>query len=320
MGVVTFLLLTAGSDPKFEGMNRMSQDEIKNFLKGNFSNLDHKVSGCAKDFIWRCLQTIPSKRMSAPVADCHEWLWTPEKHLLFFRELDRRMLADWDHERELIPMPFELPDVVRASPPVAESNADSRFSQYFASRSEDTLRTLKSTPKASLHDTKPGDLAENSAREEHAHISPDLGTRPIITQIDKQSSQEIPEKLTNKLSQPPWEGFSKPNAAFVKPSPPSKRKRSSRNRVNEGALLPLTNLQRHLNPPPGNSKRERVLEELKKSRAKFLIEHNLAIPETPPKVESLEKTPLTPKGQKKRDALKRSSGGDPLGVPQIKFR
>lgn len=319
LGMVVFLLLAMSLDPNFEGMNRMSQDELKDFLSGNFSNLNHELSINAKNFIWRCLQTMPSMRMTAFDAECHDWLCTPDKHLSFFQELDRRMLGDWKRQEELRPMPFEIPDVGRGSSPATESNVEGRFSQYFAPKIDNPLQTSEPTSTAHLVGTRCGVADAGIKVEQSLSRASEPGAKTTAF-THKQTGLDMQHTPTSKQSQLPWEGFCKPPETFVKPSPPAKRKRPSRSRFSDAALLPLNNLERHLRLPPTDRQREQVLEELKRSNAKFIIEHDSIMPETPPKVISLHQAPPIIKRQKTRDALRNSADTRDLVAANVLFR
>lgn len=306
-------------DPNFEGMNRLNQDELKDLLSENFSNLNHELSFNAKNFIWKCLQTMPSMRMTAFDAECHDWLCTPDKHLSFFQELDRRMLGDWKHQEELRPLPFEIPDVGRGSSPATESNVEGRISQYFAPKTENPAQT--SEPTSTVHPVgKRCGVADAGINVEQSLSRASEPQAKMAGFTHKQTGLDMQHTPTSKQSRPPWAGFCTPSETFVKPTPPAKRKRPSRSRFSDAALLPLNNLERHLRLPPTNRQREQVLEELKRSNAKFVVEQDSTMPETPPKVISLHQAPPVAKRQKTRDALRNSADTRHLVAANIHFR
>jgi serine/threonine protein kinase len=185
LGMVVYLLLAMSLDPNFEGMNRMSQDQLRDFLSKNLSDLDHEVSYNAKNFLWRCLQTMPSMRMTAFDAECHDWLCTPEKHLSFFQELDRRMLRDWKQKDELSPMPFPIPDVGRGSPPSNELTEEGRFSQYFALNLENLSHASELLHAAHLVGTGCGEAdTETNVEQSFSRVSePEVTEAPFTDKL-----------------------------------------------------------------------------------------------------------------------------------------
>jgi hypothetical protein len=110
-------MLTASLDigdmiPK---LNRYTQESLDKSLKFNIFQPCLKLSRNCKIFVWQCLQIPPEGRMEAREAACHGWLCTPEKHLKFFQELDRRILHSWKAPTEMRAMPLQLPSVVLQS-------------------------------------------------------------------------------------------------------------------------------------------------------------------------------------------------------------
>jgi serine/threonine protein kinase len=105
-------------DLNYGDLNRMIQEDLDTTIESAFSSTEPSTSAEGSDFIWRCLRVDPEVRMTAIEAECHDWFCVPEDHLEFFRQLDRRMLMQWNIQRQLKPLPWELPDLqVRAKVP-----------------------------------------------------------------------------------------------------------------------------------------------------------------------------------------------------------
>lgn len=288
----------------------MEQKRIEILLRAGFSRSSRKISSHAKQFAWGCLQTNPSMRMNACEAGCHDWLCTPEKHLEFFRTLDRRIIREWEDQIEIRPMPMELPDLAKTSSLCADTALGIR-SQYFSSTTKEES-PLESEQLVHESNNSPPDVS----REVSSPRTLSAPT-PGLTEYSRETEGDETE---SKQSQPPWEGFPKP-ISFAKPSNPAKRKRSVKIKVKAAALLPLTNLERHLQPTPSNIQREQVLEELKKSNSKFLVESNSAMSMTPLQMNPLQRKPLIPKKQKSKmkDSSQTIESNKP-GTRHIKFR
>ncbi|KAG8414993.1 hypothetical protein J3458_008880 [Metarhizium acridum] len=114
LGIVAIIMLTAGLGieniiPKF---NRYTQTVLDRTLKQDIFQPCLKLSKNSKTFVWQCLQISPKVRISGLEAVCHDWLCTPEKHLLFFQQLDHKILGSWKAPVKLNPMPLQLPSVL----------------------------------------------------------------------------------------------------------------------------------------------------------------------------------------------------------------
>ncbi|KID69655.1 Protein kinase-like domain protein, partial [Metarhizium hybridum] len=114
LGIVAIIMLTAGLGieniiPKF---NRYTQTVLDRTLKQDIFQPCLKLSKNSKIFIWQCLQISPKARISGLEAVCHDWLCTPEKHLLFFQQLDHKILGSWKAPVKLNPMPLQIPSVL----------------------------------------------------------------------------------------------------------------------------------------------------------------------------------------------------------------
>ncbi|UNI21384.1 Non-specific serine/threonine protein kinase [Purpureocillium takamizusanense] len=122
LGIIVHMMLSHNPDcceasevdePDQENCDELQVGEALG--KGKFSrNCEH--------FVWRCLQVLPSDRMTAREAKCHDWLCKPERLCERFRELDRRTMADWKPPTQLRPMPMELPNVLTAVGAYYENN------------------------------------------------------------------------------------------------------------------------------------------------------------------------------------------------------
>lgn len=91
-----------------EALAKYDQVALDDHLDRTFNQTDPPPSDTATNFIKRCLRVPCEKRMTITEAENHDWLCTPKKHLEFFRKFDKRMMADWQLEAQLKPMPLEL--------------------------------------------------------------------------------------------------------------------------------------------------------------------------------------------------------------------
>ncbi|KAF7550928.1 hypothetical protein G7046_g7860 [Stylonectria norvegica] len=322
LGVVVLLLLTSGTQVNIDDINRMNQRAIEECLRVNFSRMQKPTSSNGKRFVWKCLQSMPVKRMTALQATCHEWLRSPEKHLRFFVQLDRKMIGDWKPQQKLSPMPLVLADVARHSPSIPSMECTS---QHFPGTS--TERTASMLPPATIPRsprTPRRVIASYDAEKEEERPLP---ASELMTLPANQAGSESPKRLgenTTKQSNPPWLGFLKPNEP-LKPGHSAKRKRKSHTKVSEAALLPLTSLDRHLQPSPSNrtsgtQQRQQVLDELKKTKAKFLIDPIPNMPKTSTGVIRACTVPASPQRHNDQDAINESSQNLEMSVSRITFR
>ena len=102
-------------EPVIARLSRCSQQELDRSLRVDIFHPSLKLSRNSKIFVWRCLQIAPNKRLTSLEAERHEWLCAPEKHLNFFKQLDRKVLRGWEASKALTPMPLQLPSVLLSS-------------------------------------------------------------------------------------------------------------------------------------------------------------------------------------------------------------
>lgn len=270
LGIVTLTLLTRHMDVGLEALDRVEQHVLDVFLEVSVFDDPGQFSWDSEQFVRQCLQVLPSGRMNAAEAQCHDWLCTPENHLERFQELDRRTMGDWKARTQLSPMPYELPDVRakhlsmsemeqqqlrlsdRFSPVEEQSEIPDEISQYFhgfvqPANNASSEEIAGQAGSASITGPPFGSRANSCVTE----------TSPIEQYL--LSSGKHPDKQTAQ-------------AANTAAQPVAKRLRRSKVRIQDAALLPLTDLGKHLNsvPKPTNGQREQVLEELRRANAKFL--------------------------------------------------
>ncbi|KAG5950817.1 hypothetical protein E4U53_004343 [Claviceps sorghi] len=133
VGIVTTIMLTASleTDEVIAKLCQSSQDNILDYLKRDIFRPDLKLSKNSKLFVWQCLQISPQVRLTVRQAECHDWLCTPEEHLQFFKQLDRRILGEWKVPKEVSPMPLQLPSVLMSSLS-AEQDQHELFKSYLS--------------------------------------------------------------------------------------------------------------------------------------------------------------------------------------------
>lgn len=273
LGVVTLLLLASGSDVGIAYLNRGYQEDVGKSLKRAFSRLIPGPTSNGEDFVRSCLRVVPSERMSAIEAECHDWLCLPEKHLEFFRKLDGRMMAEWEFQTQLRPMPLVLPDL--------------KMERYLP-RGDDRMPPVKSTakevepsPKASQHAMDSGrSLLRQDAtvpRNEGPSRPPPEGDG-MFKKPPPLADRMLPLRRSIKTRQPRTEGSrdkAQDQHVHGKARKLGKRKHkpSAGLCIPDFFLLPLSGLDRHLRPQSNSSsQRQVILEELRRRKSKFLDE------------------------------------------------
>ncbi|KAF4977347.1 hypothetical protein FZEAL_6119 [Fusarium zealandicum] len=310
LGVIALLLVSDSHGPE---LNRMDQEEIGEYLCQLFPSLPRKPSTNGIDFVWSCLQTNPSDRPTAQETGKHAWLCTPEKHLQFFKLLENRMMSSWEPQDKLKPMPWELPNIVKTSPPTSGSS-----SQYFTASIETPVRTGRSVA------NKESDKAHESAEKKsdgHGEkaTSPLMAPPPQPTRTKSFSPSGTKQRDQQKQPHSPWHEYIGPNQT-AQPEPRSKRKRVPKFKGQDTALLPLPGLDRHLRPPVNYRHRQNILWELERSRSKFLLDPLPILPSTPLEAVEVE-APASPKKRRSTyDVVSRPRGRDRPSVPSIELR
>ncbi|KAK7428924.1 hypothetical protein QQZ08_004538 [Neonectria magnoliae] len=345
LGIVVLVLLAASSDTEIEDINRKDQNEIEQYLKSTFADMDKQPSRNGKKFLWGCLQKMPSARMKAMDAEFHDWLRTPEKHLRFFQLLDRKMMSEWEPHDELTPMPWELPSL-RNNPIAATKESETRFSQYFATEAtsivqpgplairnnitgndQDNAISEKETPGEDTPEQQipeeetPQQQVSEEEMPEKGMLPPSVPELESSSSIIKRTVGPLRPKDTVKQLQLPWHGSRTPTRP-VQPEYRAKRPRTSRIKSRD-VLHPLPGLDRHLKPSHNRHHRQQVLQELEKSKTKFLVELDGIIPSTPQ--DATHRRHLTPQAPKRQisvrnQGLVKLAGQDHLDVPRIAFR
>ncbi|KPM36817.1 hypothetical protein AK830_g9761 [Neonectria ditissima] len=318
LGIVVLVLLAASSDAEIEDINRKDQSEIEEYLKCTFSAMEKQPSRNGKKFLWSCLQKAPSARMRTVDAEFHNWLCTPEKHLRFFQLLDRRMISHWNPHDELTPMPIGLPSL-KNNPIASAKDPEMRFSQYFATEATSTARPvhpeirdnptgneqgIKSDDVISKKETPDKEMSEQRVPKQEIHKEEGPGKEtpsPSALDLELRSSlnkavvgQSWPKDVANQ-PQLAWQGSRTPTHSVQSESLVKRRKISMMK--NRDVLLPLPGLDRHLKPAYNRHHRQQVLEELEKSKTKFLVELDGLIPSTPPEAAHRLLTPQAPRKQ-----------------------
>lgn len=88
------------------------------------------VSKEGKDFIRRCFQTKPERRITAASAMKHPWLCEPQEDLEMFKGLEQVTANSWK-PRPVTPKALEILDQVDVVKTTAEGVMDSLISPFF---------------------------------------------------------------------------------------------------------------------------------------------------------------------------------------------
>lgn len=114
LGILVLAMLL-GNTSIIDKMPKNEQSTTSQYLVKKMSETVPAASSNAKDFVLQCVQILPCNRMSSKDADRHSWLCTPETHLQFFQQLDRRVTSNWKSENHIKPLPMDIPDVAGKS-------------------------------------------------------------------------------------------------------------------------------------------------------------------------------------------------------------
>lgn len=267
-------------------INRFNQDDLDEHLVDVTYELSNRPSSNGINFLWRCLQILPSARMNALEAACHDWLCTPEPHVDLFQKLDRKTIGNWVRQDTIQPIPMDIPNLARSiSAPWEDSQAPQ--SRFF------TAPNCEASPVAQATGSGDGDEATGSAAEQANSIAeavhmvpasvPEEPT-PVATTNAKTSlvKKEV-EQAGVKQINPPWHSFLKPS--FPAHSQVTiKRKKLPKVRIKEYAMLPLPSLDRHLRPPTNPRHRQDVLWELERLNSKFLVDTSPLLSDFKPQI------------------------------------
>jgi hypothetical protein len=290
----------------------MDQGDIIEYLTKLFNSLQTQPSSEGIDFVWNCLKVDPLQRINAYGAKTHTWLCSPKKNRELFKRMDSRILSSWKPQNKLKPMPWVLPDLAPSNPPTPTRSPGSSISQYFTTtptRLENTAIQSKDRVLEVVAESDPGTATSKTTSS---------------FSVQPRPSSTLREFATNpKKSQPPWQGFRKPNDS-ANTEFPSKRRRVPRTRTHDTANLPLPGLERHLRSPTNPRYRQNVLSALERTKSKFLTDGISPVPRTP--LDALTTNALVPPSSpKKRKSkydvrLKESVGANMRHPPQLTFR
>ncbi|KAK7415089.1 hypothetical protein QQX98_006121 [Neonectria punicea] len=252
LGIVVLVLLAASSDTEIEDINRKDQNEIEQYLKSTFADMDKQPS------------------------------------------------------RNVQPGPLEIWNGITGN------DQDNEISEK-ETPGEDT-------PEQQIPEKE---MPQQQVSEEEM---PEKGMPPpSVPELESSSSMfkrtvgPLRPKDTVKQLQLPWHGSRIPTRP-VQPEYRAKRPRISRIKSRD-VLHPLPGLDRHLKPSHNRHHRQQVLQELEKSKTKFLVELDGIIPSTPP--DTTHRRLLTPRAPQReisvRNGMVKLAGQDHLDVPRITF-
>ena len=258
---VIALLLTNG--PCNE-LNRLNQEAIDDQLAGHFGETEHRMSSNGENFVRGCLNVSPSFRMSVAEAGSHDWLHTPAKHLDFFERFDRRMIADWQLESQLKPIPWELQNF-------SDAELGNRVEQ------QPTGAPIEIVSPHPSQEDRVSNASKYLPQRRHS-IPADQNRKSLFDRCAKPTllSPNVPDKAQiiatqsfNSLTESGKQTVYVPNSK-KKPNHVCQRKRSKVSKIPDFVFLPLPGLDRHLPRPQSGTKREAVLEALTRTSSKFL--------------------------------------------------
>ncbi|KFA47324.1 hypothetical protein S40293_06053 [Stachybotrys chartarum IBT 40293] len=249
LGIVSLLLLTSGADLDIEYLNVVDQNAVTATVEDNIDGVFIKPSAKAKDFVAQCLQVAAEDRITTSQAVCHDWLCTPKQHLEFFEQLDERVLDQWQVHQSRKPKPMILPSLkkIRMETTDLKEASKTRMDCNGATTTTDDTESPALTVR--LHNT----------------IHPAV---PPMAPFSHENQMNTKNK--RKQSHGGWKGYLSQAADLTSPSlnqgrvdkPRSHKSYSSSAKPNH----PSGCRRRPRSKP---SKRQCVLDELKKTNSKF---------------------------------------------------
>lgn len=263
------MLLTYHDGIDLRGLDRLDQPRLEGFLESKvFDKIPKKFSTNCARFITQTLRISPSDRMSAVEAQNHAWLCTPVKHLERFQELDRRLMADWRTQKQLRPMPYELPDMLEpATPAITLAQQDLRLRKQMTPR--ETYRWWEATGNSQYLESCVDALEQK--------VDGCLSSKPIWDTLPSSSCWETQSPVQDS------ETLQASGPQFTTPIT-VKRTRRSEIKIQEPTALQQIGPGKHLKTgiKIAHDQREQVLETLRRKNAKFLpqVQEMVSIAET----------------------------------------
>lgn len=109
LGIIAMVILLGVVD-YVNDMPQIEQGSLTKFVLETLKRSQRPISNKGQDFIVRCIQINPASRQTSEEADRDVWFCTPEKHLVFFQKLDRRMALEFKRNTKIRPMPMDIPN------------------------------------------------------------------------------------------------------------------------------------------------------------------------------------------------------------------
>lgn len=252
LGLVTLRLLTLDAEG-FGSLTRMDQSSLEKAVKAIIQAVSPELSSNSLRFAIACLQLTPVNRITAAEAECHDWFCTPQKHFEFFQQFDRRCFEEAASDTQLKPMPWDLASLQFFSPTFTPGENSTQLdspsgiekSEYFGG-------------------------AQKEAKSTELELATKLSSPPqeFETPLSKAKPVGYPEackseKTLKTLHKSSHKGYRKAETRILT---------AQQMRICDFLQLPLTNLDRHLQPTNASLKNHRkdVLAELERLDAKFL--------------------------------------------------
>lgn len=267
----------------------MDQKVLEVALQQSFSAKKLSPSINGQRFVKDCLRVSPSERINALEAECHDWLCVPDERMDFYRKLDARMIHEWEvqnQKKKSNPKPLELPSLIgsqstpsRAVESVATGSAGTDEVDLVKMpplgapdilvTDEVGLETLPSPydqvvqERSDFWKHSEGRIKANPMPAAKSTAAPDEFRKPI-------SPASATAKPTEKPKDPPQTPWKKYKGRKPETQPRVKRRKTSQVKIPDTGRIPLAGLDRHLKPLPNHQPRGQVLEELRKTKSKFL--------------------------------------------------
>lgn len=251
LGMVALALLSPIANAELQELTQKSQTSLSESIDTIIARRETPPSENALSFVQSCLQVSPAKRLTTNAAASHAWLCTPEKHVEFFRRLDKKTMKGFQIQNAIRAIPWELPDVERMclTPFGVSSEASSPHTQI--DNSSSTSAVMGAAPASG---SKPEKQVEEPCQLTSGHIQPTSVESTIDTPGRK------PEAL----------GQCAKTTAISTIRKGNKQDGVLLRKITDATLLPLNGLGRHMRKPRQPGHRVRILEELNATKAKFL--------------------------------------------------
>ena len=286
LGQVALMLLSISGTVDIGDLSRLNQQAIDRFLSECFQTCNPETSANGRQFVQHCLRVSATERLTSGEASCHDWLCTPDQDLERFRNFDRRMMTEYHRQKQLRPVPMELPDVrilTETSNNLGQTvlrHETDKISRYFQEKEESVLGSQAelqgadaSSGPVSKEEKSTQPLAAFQGRQATSELGAKTYEAPLIERPDVISGPvSLMPLQTLTLCEDDSNGLLKQKATIKYGRRNQSTRKKTGYKYHDVMFLPPPDLSRHTNLITRSKQRERILSKLGKTQTKFLSE------------------------------------------------